>query len=295
VKTTEDSLRRLILRAPSGLRITFKALLTFSVMVVLALLIDQSAWAEQTSDSWALPASGVLLVASVLGSATYVFLMYKAAQDCVEAGESVAKQLSIFAMAVVLAISGSVTIGNLMYTQLFSWYAARYEGLTAATVSLVEPAQAVSPPYQGIRVTGPMGLGTAAAVRALAMQSPNVQWIELNSHDGLAPEGINLGRLLHELKLTVMVPRECVGACIWALAGAPQLAIDETAELACYRPYWPMVGGGQTLTRADLKVKRWLSERGLSTSSLLDCLGAPKWEAIVLDSGTMLAAHRSKY
>lgn len=269
--------------APVGFWITCKALLVFSVMAVLAVLIDQSAWAEQTTDSWALPASGVLLVASVLGSATYVVMMYKAAQDRVEAGESVAKQVSIFAMAVVLAISGSVAIGHLMYTQLFSWYAARYEGLTAATVSLIEPAEGVYPPYQGIRVTGPMGLGTAAAVRALAMQSPNVQWIELNSRDGLAPEGINLGRLLHDLKLTVMVPRECIGACIWALAGAPQLAMDEAAELACYRPYWPMVGGAQTLTRADLKVKRWLSERGLSTSSLMDCLGAPKWEAIDLE------------
>ena len=264
-------------------------------MAVLAVLIDQSAWAEQTTDSWALPASGVLLVASVLGSASYIVMMYKAAQDCVEAGESVAKQVSIFAMAVVLAISGSVAIGHLMYTQLFSWYAARYEGLTAATVSLIEPAEGVYPPYQGIRVTGPMGLGTAAAVRALAMQAPNVQWIELNSRDGLAPEGINLGRLLHDFKLTVMVPRECIGACIWALAGAPQLAMDEAAELACYRPYWPMVGGAQTLTRADLKVKRWLSERGLSTSSLMDCLGAPKWEALGLEPSKMLAAHRFKH
>jgi hypothetical protein len=246
-----------------------------AVLAMGAMLIEHSAWKIQTTDSWGLPAAGVLLVAAVLWSATWVWRSYLLAQAEVDLGQSLLKQMVSFVLTVAMAMVSCVAVGHLMYTQLFTWYAARYEGLTTAQISRVDAKTA--------RVSGPIGLGSAHAFEQWFMLNEGVRVVELNSSIGLAPEGINLGKLMQRHGLDAHVEHACVGACVWALVGGQRISMSDNALVACHKPYMPILGNAHNMTRADKAVMQWLKSQNFEHDSIERCLTTPQWLPHELD------------
>lgn len=240
-----------------------------AVLAMVAMLIEHSAWKIQTTDSWALPTAGVLLVAVVLWSATWVWQSYLFAQAEVTLGRSLLNQIISFFLTVAMAMASCLLVGHLMYTQLFTWYAARYEGLTTAQISRVDARTA--------RISGPIGLGSAHAFEEWLMLNMGVRVVELNSSIGLAPEGINLGKVMLQHGLDAHVEHACVGACVWALVGGQRISMSDHALVACHKPYMPILGNAHNMTRADKAVMQWLKSQNFEHDSIERCLTTPQW------------------
>lgn len=265
------------------------ALAVFAVMALVATWIDGFAWQIQTADSLALPASGLLLVGSVVWGATWIWGSYRYAEACVESGEAVSRHVAGFGATVVLAVSACLGVSQVMYTQLFTWYAARYEGLTTATLSEVAALPHLLPftGNDGLRISGSIGLGTAHAVEQWLQANRGVKWVELNSQDGLAPEALNLGRVISHHQLDVIVRQSCVGACLWAMLGGHRRVVLVEAKVACYKPYMPIMGNTFSYTSADKKLLAWGAERSLDSVMIQRCLSHSKWNQLTLDSSLL--------
>ncbi len=268
---------------------TAVALAMFAVMALLARWMDGFAWQIQTTDSMALPASGLLLVAAVMWAATWMWGSYRYAEACVEAGEAITHHVAGFGITVVLAVIGCVGVGQVMYTQLFTWYAARYEGLTAATLSEVSALPHILPSAgsDGLRISGPIGLGTAHAVEQWLEANRGVKWVELHSEDGLAPDALNLGKVIRRYQLDVIVRQSCLGACVWALLGGHRRVVVDDANVACYKPYMPISGDVFRATAADKKLMEWGAEQSVDSVMVERCLSHAKWNSLTLDASLL--------
>jgi protein-S-isoprenylcysteine O-methyltransferase Ste14 len=262
-----------LLRGPWW-RLAGTSLGVFAVMALAATLIERSAWQIQSTASWTLPAAGVLLVAALLWSATWVWRSYLLAQSELDAGASLTKQIWAFGSSVLMSVVACAVVGHLMYTQLFTWYAARYEGLTAADIRWVNG--------HTVRISGPIGLGTAYAFEQWLLENPGVRLVEFNSSIGLAPEGIHLGKLMRKHGLDGHVERECVGACVWALLGGMRLSVNDQAVVACHKPYMPIWGAEDVKTRADKAVLLWFETVEFDLTLIERCLTVPSWHAYEL-------------
>jgi len=268
---------------------TAVALAVFAAMALLARWIDGFAWQIQTTDSMALPASGVLMVAAVVWAATWIWGSYRYAEACVEAGEALTRHIVRFGATVVLALIACVGVSQVMYTQLFTWYAARYEGLTTATLREVAalPHLMSSAGSDGLRISGPIGLGTAHAAEQWLQANRGVKWVELNSQEGLAPEALNLGKVISHHQLDVIVRQSCVGACVWALLGGHRRVVVDDAHVACYKPYMPIFGNAIRATAADKKLMEWGAEQSVDSVMVERCLSQAKWNQLTLDASLL--------
>ena len=270
-----------LLRGPWW-RLAGTSLGVFAVMALAATLIERSAWQIQSTASWTLPAAGVLLVAALLWSATWLWRSYLLAQSELDAGASLTKQIWAFGSSVLMSVVACVVVGHLMYTQLFTWYAARYEGLTTVHISGVDD--------HTVRLSGPLGLGSAQQFEQWLLQNPGLRRVMFNTAIGLAPEGVNLGKLIRQYGLDAHAERECVGACVWALLGGHRQDRGSQAIVACHKPYMPIWGGAKSMTRADRAVARWLESVSLEPVLIERCLTATPWTPYRLESA-ILQAH----
>jgi uncharacterized RDD family membrane protein YckC len=148
----------------------------------------------------------------------------------------------------------------------------------------------VSADGRRLHVKGPLGLGSAAKVRALLDASPQLRWVVLESSAGRLPEALAIADALRARGLPTRATGECSGVCPFVFLAGSQRQLLPGARLGLQRlsagtfnpPY-------QGLLNRELRQR--LAAAGLTPHLVTKTLATPPTRSWYPESDELAAAH----
>ncbi len=252
------------------------------LLAIAASGVAQITWAVGPWYPVWLRVAGALMVATGFWSASWVWIAFQNAERRVREGLSLPRGITGFAANCLSALLVPLVIGHGLHGVLYAWYAHHFTPMPPAEFRLLP--ERLADGSDVLELYGPMGIGTTDGLQRWLAQHPSIRTVQLDSHEGLAPEAMGVARLIHQHQLDTAVVHRCEGVCIAALAaGARRLATPE-ASISCHKPYMPVVGGAHTLTATDRYLLRWMVAQGVDQALPLACLQRPAWDAYTPDT-----------